>query len=510
MNAGNRWQRLKAIFLEALEQPVPARYAWLADTYGDDEMYSEVRALLDAHESDPGFLEQPAQVAPEDVAAADPAGSRLPPGTVLGDARYRIIGEAGHGGMAVVYIAEDLRLPRRVALKSLPIGASSDPARLERFRREAWAAARISHPSIATIYAFEELDGHPFIAYELVRGRTLRAALRDGPLPPERARRVAIDIARGLAAAHEQGIVHRDLKPENVMLTDDGAVKVLDLGIAQIEPGDLPALTQEGSWIGTPAYMAPEQKTGGPVDARADIYSFGIVLMEMLTGHHPLIASSSWPSPGRGSGGSPSAAATSDTPASEGTGPFKRVVQRCVQLEPAARYGSARELLRDLEATAQPAAGDAPSSSARWWWEFHQVAMAVLYTLLVVAAWEAWNEIHDVFTDQTIGRRIATTFVVAVVAPSIVAATLRLNLWFTSRLLPDHLAEVRSRRRAWIRGSDAVLLLALMSGALLIFEASSNRSVVFFAGAIGLAVAAVLIEPVTTRAAFGSGTARQG
>jgi hypothetical protein len=502
-----RWNRLKDIFTQALDRPPAEREVWAVSACaGDEGLVQEIGALLAAHDSDPLFLETPAPLDPEDLVA--PAGldegTSLEPGTVLGDRQYRILGEAGRGGMAIVYVAEDLRLPRRVAMKALPGLASLDPMRLERFRREAWAAAKISHPAVATVYAFEKFGGQSFIVCELVRGRTLAAEIRQGAIEPARAKRIAIDIARGLCAAHEQGVVHRDLKPDNVMLTEDGSVKVLDFGIAQLERSETPALTREGTWLGTPAYMAPEQREGSTVDARADIYSFGVVLSEMLTGRHPLSGTSPRP-PGAqpSAGGRPATAAGTLTAGTTVAGPLGSIVQRCLQLDPAARYNSARELLQALEQVRIPEAADeARGRTPRWWWEFHQVATVIAGALSVVAAWHARNDVHTVFSVDANGRRAAAAFFVVVLASVIVSGSLRLNLWFTSRLLPDQLPHVRLRNRVWIRAADWTFVVALLSAGLLILERNANEAFLLLAIATGIAVVSSLIEPATERAAF--------
>ena len=193
--------------------------------------------------------------------------------------------------MGVVYAAEDQRLRRTVALKALTPEYTRDPLRRERLTREARAAAALLHPAIATIFALEEIDGELYITSELVRGRTLREELRDGPLAASQLLPVLLTIATALSAAHEHGIVHRDLKPENIIRRDDGQIKVLDFGLAQ-RPSttDAPAstrLTEVGSALGTPGYMAPEQLSGKEVDARADIFAFGVLVWELATGEHP-------------------------------------------------------------------------------------------------------------------------------------------------------------------------------------------------------------------------------
>jgi serine/threonine protein kinase/Tol biopolymer transport system component len=214
----------------------------------------------------------------------------LPAGTEVGP--YEIIGPLGSGGMGEVYRARDLRLARDVAIKVLPQDFSGDPDRVARFQREAQVLASLNHPHIAAIYGIEEIDGAShFLVLELVEGETVAGALRAGPFAPGRALAVARQIADALEAAHAKGIVHRDLKPANIGLTADGVVKVLDFGIAKTLSAEdrdaaptVAGVTRDGVVVGTAAYMSPEQARGLPIDKRTDIWAFGCLLYEMLSG----------------------------------------------------------------------------------------------------------------------------------------------------------------------------------------------------------------------------------
>jgi len=215
---------------------------------------------------------------------------------------YKITAALGAGGMGEVYRATDTKLQRDVAIKVLPPEVAQDPERLGRFKREAHLLAALNHPNIAAIYGLEEADGGPFLALELVEGEDLKERLTQGAIPVDEALGIARQVAEALEEAHNKGIVHRDLKPANVKLTPEGKVKVLDFGLAKAWGGDTasgtssvdlsqsPTLartgTQAGVILGTAAYMSPEQARGRPVDKRADIWAFGVVLLEMLTGRN--------------------------------------------------------------------------------------------------------------------------------------------------------------------------------------------------------------------------------
>jgi serine/threonine protein kinase len=290
-----RYQRIGELFDEALERLPEERAAYLEQACGVDvELRDQVEKLLANHIESGEFLSRPAI----DVAAAMLAQNQAPfaPGKLLG--HYRIISLLGTGGMGEVYLAEDGRLRRKVALKVLPEIIARDKDRLRRFEQEAFAASALNHPNILTIYEFGAEGETHYLASEYIDGETLRDHLQRGPLPLDNALDIAVQTAQALCAAHEAKIIHRDIKPENVMIRRDGLVKVLDFGLAKLleqPPLDAEAdtriqgLTQAGMIVGTVAYMSPEQGRGATVDARTDIFSLGVVLYEMLTHRHPFI-----------------------------------------------------------------------------------------------------------------------------------------------------------------------------------------------------------------------------
>jgi Tol biopolymer transport system component len=278
-----RFRRIDELFDAALERGAGERDAFLDSACaGDDELRAAVERLLAAHARAADFIESPAMEVAARLAVTSEVGRRVGP--------YKILSPLGAGGMGEVYLAEDVRLNRRVALKLLPGAFTQDPERVRRFEREAHAASALNHPNIVTIHEVGEWDGVHFIATEFVEGRTLRSLIAGEGLKAGDALGVASQVAEALAAAHAAGIIHRDIKPENIMLRPDGYAKVLDFGIAKLTGrGDSSegVETETGAVVGTVAYMSPEQALGQKLDQRTDVFSLGVVLYETLTGEHP-------------------------------------------------------------------------------------------------------------------------------------------------------------------------------------------------------------------------------
>src|SRR5947207_9960273 len=290
-----RLQTIEEIFHAALDQEPDRIGAFLdATCEGDELLRRKVEALLASHQRAGGFIETSAVGITTRIIENGQADLLV--GRTIG--HYKISKRIGTGGMGEVYLATDMTAGRKAALKLLPERFTGDAERLRRFEQEARALVGLNHPNILTIYEIGEDDSTHYIASELIEGETLRQRLMRGRIEVGEAVDVAIQVASALAAAHETGIVHRDIKPENIMLRPDGYVKVLDFGIAKLAEQEVPATTPRdealllvetnlGSILGTVRYMSPEQACGGHVDKRTDIWSLGVVLYEMLTGHAP-------------------------------------------------------------------------------------------------------------------------------------------------------------------------------------------------------------------------------
>ncbi len=293
-----QWSQVFELFEGALDLPREERENYIRNACPDATVRQEVEAMLSVEDDADEFLSHLANRA----GLAPDMPQLLKPDTRVG--AYRIIRLLGEGGMGMVFLAEDTRLNRKVALKFLPPIATASRQKRERFRQEARAAARLNHPNICTVHDIGEYEEQPYLVMEYVEGTTLREVLdryrrkpeevgangneTTGRLPLSKALDFGHQIGRALAAAHRAGVVHRDIKPENIMVTPEERIKVADFGLAKLKDGE--PLTRSAQVVGTLAYMSPEQIQGAEADARSDIFSFGIVLYEMITGRHPLAA----------------------------------------------------------------------------------------------------------------------------------------------------------------------------------------------------------------------------
>src|SRR5277367_2630351 len=292
----------------------------------------------------------------------------IPAGTKLGP--YEIHSQIGAGGMGEVYRARDSRLGREVAIKILPESFATDAERLRRFEQESQAVATLNHPNILAIYDVGTRDGAPYLVSELLEGESLRAVLEKGPIPQRKAVEYAVQIANGLAAAHDKGIVHRDLKPDNLFVCRDGRVKILDFGLAKLAgkagaEADGATMTSShtaaGVVMGTASYMSPEQVRGESVDARTDMFAFGAVLFEMLSGKRAFQRDTPPETM--------TAILRDDVPEVTNIQPpiapaLDRIVRRCLEKSPDHRFQSAKDLAFGLESLSQISSSSNTTSQA--------------------------------------------------------------------------------------------------------------------------------------------------
>jgi len=350
-----RWQQVEKILQAALDRAPADRAAFLEQSCaGDPDLQTEASSLVLAYDAAIDFIEEPAMAQDARVVLGDHRVKNT--GREIGP--YKIIDELGRGGMGEVYLAQDSRLDRQVALKVLPAYFVSDDTRLRRFQREARAASALNHPNILTIHEVGELDGVHFIATEFIDGQTIRELIAAGSLSLAEVLDLVGQVAAALSAAHAAGIVHRDIKPENIMRRGDGIVKVLDFGIVKLLEQTQPetstytrSQTETGAVLGTVGYMSPEQARGLEVDERTDIWSLGVVLYEMLAHRPPFTGATRMdtivailerePSP---------LLQRNDDPLLFG---LWTIVARTLQKEAADRYQSAVELLSDLSVLRQ-------------------------------------------------------------------------------------------------------------------------------------------------------------
>jgi eukaryotic-like serine/threonine-protein kinase len=410
----DRWRQIGQLYHSALEMELEARAVFLNRACGDDaELRREVESLLRARQQADGFIAgKVAGVADviTEMAAQQQTASLL--GRSLG--HYQALSLIGAGGMGEVYLAEDTRLGRKVALKLLPAAFTQDQERVRRFKQEARAASSLNHPNILTIHeigeASTEEGGAYYIVSEFVEGETLRALMRGGGLNSDRVTTIAEQVASALGVAHEAGIVHRDIKPENVMARPDGLVKVLDFGLAKLTESPAPTADSESSTnlstapgmvMGTVSYMSPEQARGQKVDHRADLFSLGVVLYEMIAGRRPF----------EGATASDVIAAllSAEPPplsrhCAEATAKLERIVSKCLAKDREARYQSAAELIVDLKTLAS---GSHTEEATPLW--FEEVAsrrwlpiVAMVLLLAVGLGWLlSWRSGRSAQSDQT-------------------------------------------------------------------------------------------------------------
>ena len=420
MKQAERQQEIMQVFAAAIECEPSRRAAFLAEHCNDEELRHEVEKLLASYEELDSFLGQPVLMQEADHLNA--ALTRPEQERKLG--RYQLLSLLGEGGMGQVFRALDVQLHRHVAVKVLPEHLTHNSDALSRFKREAQVLAALSHPNILTIYDVGEEQGVHYVVTELLTGETLRERM---PLTADEVFSIALAIAEGLAAAHAKGITHRDLKPENVFLTNEGGVKILDFGLAQFDRGALCKVDEEYSTItqltvpglvmGTVPYMSPEQVRGQTMDTRSDIFSFGSLLYEMVSGKRPFSRSVVAETTGAILFEPPPPLA----PPAQATvsPPLQQVIWRCLEKQREDRYSSGHELTAALRAAISPQR----SRAALWmggglllvvalllvgmWWDGRQTANASLPVATAQTTTAAPVEVLTYYLEQDASAKSA-------------------------------------------------------------------------------------------------------
>ena len=493
-------RRVRELFEAVVDRDSGEAYAWVAREAADDPVVQkEVQSLLYHHSRAGEFLQQAAPDAVPDLLHDE----ALQCGTRVGS--YSIVREVGRGGMGRVYLAHDEKLHRTVALKALAPHLIRNAAHRERLRREARAAAALTHPGICTVYALEEVDGDLYIATEFVDGRTLREEIASGENRSARQLlQTAREFASALASAHERGIVHRDLKPENIMRTRDGRLKILDFGVARLDEREVrvtgavaegggaartaPVLTEPGVMVGTPAYMAPEQINGEAPDARVDVFAFGVVMYEYACGVHPFEGSSALATVARilDSEPRPIVIRCPDLPVR-----LAEVIARSLRKRRDDRFASAAAIVDALAGADEAVASPAHVG----WWRAHQLVISGLYLAAAVLAWliKAW------LTETP----LTVAVFIALGAGATIGAVLRGHLVFTEWNNRAYLARERHRTHRATLLLDLLIAAVLAADALMVSHLRALWAVFALSLGLGIALAALVLEPATTSAAFG-------
>lgn len=479
MMSPERWARIAALFERACELSGDDRQSFL-DGISEVDVRREVEALLEAGER----------------SATSSSQTRLAARVRTRVGKYRLEEIVGGGGQGCVYRAVHEEIGLEVAVKALPPEFATNPTCQARLKREGQVLATLDHEHIARVHDIVSDGRELFLITEFIHGRNLRQELAAGPIPVPTALDYATQVLGALAAAHAKGIVHRDLKPENVMITTAGRVKLLDFGLARLMPhGSDPTRLLDSlssAVVGTVAYMSPEQLRSPEVDARSDVFSFGVLLYEMLCGAHPFGDPASWSIVGHIERDRPVPLESRRHSLPEG---LSAVVERCLQKRPEDRYRSAGEIADALGDTRRTGAG---TSDAVRWWQFHQGAASGAYAAMLYPFWLALEVVP--------WRRFGLVLFFVGLGAAVTAVTLRLFLRFSW----SHYRDVFDEEWNWV--GPVLFLCDVLYVGLLILAATAvvflggppiGVAILLFIVALACAVGFLRIEPAAARAAFG-------